>query len=190
MIGKSGSGKDTLFNHLLKRDIPCLEPVVTYTTRPRRANEQEGREYHFTDEKTLEALERDGRVIEKRTYHTVHGDWSYFICETDIKEQNDYMLIGTPDVVEKLYERYDEDTVVVIYLELPDNERLLRCIGRESQQTSPNYSEVCRRYLADEEDFSASRIAKYKNIFRVDSSVSVEDVTEKSENIIKKFRQL
>jgi guanylate kinase len=136
LIGKSGSGKDTVFGRLLSLDIPQLEPVVTYTTRPRRANEQEGREYYFTDDETLGRLEREGKVIEKRTYHTVHGDWNYFICETDMGS-GPRILIGTPDVVEKLCERYGNDSVCVIYLELPDRERLQRCINRKHSRRSP-----------------------------------------------------
>lgn len=188
ITGKSGTGKDTVFNSIMGKKIPDLEPVVTYTTRPKRVNETEGREYHFTDNETLEALEREGRVIEKRTYHTVHGDWNYFTCEIDMSQSGDFIMIGTPDVVDRLYEHYDRDTVVVIYLELDDRERLLRCINREAQQKEPDYSEVCRRYLADEKDFFKGRSERYKFFFRINSFKKNEENVEECIDIIKKIR--
>ena len=64
-MGKSASGKDTLYNMALERH-PELVPVVTYTTRPVRAGETEGREYHFVNEQQMEELEKAGRVVETR----------------------------------------------------------------------------------------------------------------------------
>ena len=170
LIGKSGAGKDTVFNELMKKNIPGLKPVVTYTTRPKRVNETEGKEYHFVDEKVLNKLEAEGKIIERRTYHTVNGDWNYFTCRIDLSQNCDYIMIGTPDVIDKLYDYYDEERIIIIYLELDEKERLLRCINREGMQSAPNYSEVCRRYLADEEDFYNGRVEQYKRLYRVDSS--------------------
>lgn len=184
IIGKSGSGKDTVLSGILNKNVLGLENVVTYTTRPRRINETEGKEYFFTDNDTLFKLEKEGKIIEKRCYHTVHGDWNYFTCDIDISGEVDHIMIGTPDVVDKLYERYDRDSVYVIMLELDNRERLLRCINRESGQKSPNYSEVCRRYLADESDFDEERMNKYKNLYRVDSLHSQDENVDECLKII------
>ena len=183
LIGKSGSGKDTAFGNVMNRKIPSLFPVVTYTTRPRRTNETEGVEYHFVDNEKLAELESEGKVIEKRTYHTVHGDWTYFTCETDISGGN-YIMIGTPDVVDRLYEKYGRDEVAVIYLELDDGIRLKRCISRESEQKNPNYSEVCRRYLADEADSYEGRVEKYTCLHRIDSSLLPDEIADQIERIV------
>ena len=188
IIGKSGAGKDTVFSGITENNMPQLQPVVTYTTRPKRKNETEGKEYHFVDDDKLKQLENDGNVIEKRTYHTVFGDWHYFTCRIDISGPEDYIMIATPDVIDKLYEYYDNENIIVIYLELDDKERLLRCINRESQQQSPNYSEVCRRYLADEQDFFAGRSEKYTHLHRVDSSHSTDQNIQACVNIIQSFR--
>ena len=48
-MGKSATGKDTLYKELLKRKELDIKPVVPYTTRPIREGEQEGVEYHFVD---------------------------------------------------------------------------------------------------------------------------------------------
>ena len=45
--------------------------------------------------------------------------------------------------------------MVPIYIDtINDYSRLLRCIKREMQNKNQNYKEICRRFLADEEDFS------------------------------------
>ena len=50
IMGKSSSGKDTLFRKI-KQELPMLQTVTLYTTRPKREGEREGVEYHFvTDE--------------------------------------------------------------------------------------------------------------------------------------------
>lgn len=189
LTGKSGSGKDTSFSSLMKRRIPALEPVVTYTTRPKRVNETDGVEYHFTDSEKLAELEAAGKVIEKRTYHTVHGDWSYFTCEIDLSRNTDYIMIGTPDVADRLYERYSSEDITVFYLSLDDGERLRRCIARESEQKNPDYSEVCRRFLADEADFNPERMKSYTGMKTVDSSQDPDIVVSEIEHLINLERQ-
>ena len=76
LMGKSASGKDTIYRELLKK-CPRLRRVVLYTTRPMRDGECEGREYYFANPKTLETFEKQGKIIEMRTYQTVCGPWSY-----------------------------------------------------------------------------------------------------------------
>ena len=49
LMGKSSTGKDTIYKELRKR-MPQLKNVTIYTTRPRREGEKEGEEYFFTDE--------------------------------------------------------------------------------------------------------------------------------------------
>ena len=50
LMGKSASGKDHIYEHLLKETSFDLKPLVLYTTRPIRSGEQDGREYFFVDE--------------------------------------------------------------------------------------------------------------------------------------------
>ena len=50
LMGKSASGKDTIYQKLLEHDTLGLAHIVLYTTRPIREGEAEGREYYFTDE--------------------------------------------------------------------------------------------------------------------------------------------
>ena len=61
LLGKSCSGKDTIYKKLLADTSLELVPLVSYTTRPKRAGEEEGREYHFTDEEGFNRLKESER---------------------------------------------------------------------------------------------------------------------------------
>ena len=156
LLGKSASGKDTVYNHMMKDEEYDFHPVVTYTTRPMRAGETEGVEYHFCDEERLKDLESEGRIIEKRTYDTVRGLWYYFTADDGTVDlsANDYLVIGTLESFTKLKEYYGDGKVLPIYICLDEGERLSRAVTRERMQQNPDYKELCRRFLADEEDFS------------------------------------
>ena len=161
MMGKSSSGKDTLYQKVLER-LPQIHRVVPYTTRPIREGEQDGVEYHFVDDKQLAELETDGKIVELRAYNTVHGIWKYFTVDDgqiDL-EQGDYLLIGTLETYEKIREYYGAEHLVPIYIEVEDGERLARALERERRQAVPKYKEMCRRFLADEEDFSEENLKR------------------------------
>lgn len=180
VIGKSASGKDRIYKELLKYSSLNLEPLVLYTTRPMRRGEKNGREYYFTDEQHMNRLENEGRIIEKRGYHTVFGMWYYFTAnEGQISEDKDYIGIGTLESFVKLKEYFGADRARPVYIECDDRKRLLRAIGRESHQAVPAYKEVCRRYLADDEDFSEENLEKAGIGVRFDNSGELSDCIER-----------
>lgn len=160
IMGKSASGKDRIYSILSKDESLGLKRLVLYTTRPIRAGEENGREYYFTDENKLEEFRKTNRLIESRAYHTVHGIWTYFTADDgQINPQGtDYLGIGTLESYRKMKEYYGEKTVCPIYIQVEDGERLQRALIREKQQENPRYAEMCRRFLADQEDFSEENI--------------------------------
>lgn len=160
IMGKSSSGKDTIYRKLMEDNELKLNKIITYTTRPARAGEVEGNEYHFVDEAKMNEMDINGKIIEKRAYDTVYGVWNYFTADDEnIKiDRNNYMVIGTLDSYEQLRAYYGEKKVMPIYIEVEDGERLARALEREREQDEPKYSEMCRRYLADEQDFNAERL--------------------------------
>lgn len=162
MMGKSSSGKDTIYKKLLEQNTIDLKTIVPYTTRPIRAGEKNGVEYHFTDEAGYQELLGQGRVIESRTYDTCLGLWRYFTVadESIALEDNSYILIGTLEAYAQIQEFYGADKVVPVMIELDDGERLQRALDREKAQDNPKYEEMCRRFLADSEDFSEENMHK------------------------------
>ena len=160
VMGKSSSGKDTIYKMLLEDKELKLNTITVYTTRPMRDGEVEGREYHFVDEKRMLELEAAGKVVERRSYNTVHGIWNYFTVDDEQidLEDKDYILIGTLESYVKIRDYYGKDVVSPIYVEVDDGDRLIRAISREKQQDNPKYEEMCRRFLADAKDFSEDKI--------------------------------
>lgn len=163
LMGKSSSGKDTMFKKLIEDRELALKTIVGYTTRPMREGETEGVEYHFVDEDTMRSLENQGRVIERRSYSTVHGIWNYFTVDDGQIEpegEDKYLLIGTLESYEKVRNYFGEKCLVPLYITVDDGERLQRALDRERTQDKPRYAEMCRRFLADEKDFSEENIAR------------------------------
>lgn len=159
IMGKSASGKDSIYR-ALKKDIPELRPVVLYTTRPMRADETDGKDYFFIDEERLAEFEREGRIIEKRSYDTCCGIWTYATVEDDsLAADADFLAIGTLESYEAMCRRFGTERLVPLYIEVEDGVRLMRAVLRERQQEKPEYDEICRRFLADAEDFSEERLA-------------------------------
>ena len=165
-MGKSASGKDHIYARLAAHEGLGLKKLVLYTTRPIRAEEENGKQYYFVDDKKLEEFRSSGNLIEARAYHTVHGIWNYFTADdgqVDLKN-SDYLGIGTLESYVKMREYYGKETVCPVYIEVEDGERLARALKRERGQEIPRYEEMCRRFLADQEDFSEETSKIFLNL--------------------------
>ena len=159
LMGKSSSGKDTIYNKLLQNKKLNLQKIVLYTTRPIRAGEENGIHYYYVDEKKTDELIKAGKVIELRAYDTFYGVWKYFtVCDDQIDlEKSDYLMIGTIESFQKTKAYFGSERVVPIMIELDDGVRLQRALDRERREEHPRYEEMCRRFLADSNDFSAEK---------------------------------
>ncbi len=157
LMGKSSTGKDTIYKELRKR-MPQLKNVTIYTTRPRREGEKEGEEYFFADETELEKFKKEGRLIEERAYNTVYGIWHYFTADDgqfNFEQKNqDYLMIGTLESYEKLKTYFGNEKVVPLYIEVEDGERLTRALAREKnpertqiRRNVPPFSRRFQRFL-------------------------------------------
>ncbi len=158
LMGKSASGKDTLYKALL--GTGAFAPVLPYTTRPMRHGEAQGVEYHFVDEAEFARLEAGGLVVESREYQTIHGLWRYFLVDDGSlpPRERDALLIGTPESFASMAAYFGKEHMFPIWIDLEDGMRLQRAIDREKGQARPDYRELCRRYLADEEDFAPEKL--------------------------------
>lgn len=172
IMGKSSSGKDTIFQEIQKKEELGLKNIVLYTTRPIRSNETDGVEYHFVDEGTLEQLLGEGKVIEIRAYNTIQGVWKYFTVDDENinLDKNNYLAIGTLVSYEKLKEYYGAHRLVPVYIEVSDQHRIERALKREKKQEIPNIQEMCRRFLADCQDFSEDNLKNAGILKRFDNN--------------------
>lgn len=188
LMGKSASGKDTLYKRILEMH-PQFRTVVLYTTRPMREGEQEGVEYHFTDPEGLLEFERQGKMIENRTYQTVFGPWSYATVDDGQIDlaHHDYLVIGTLESYGRMREYFGEHVMVPLYVYVDDGVRLMRALEREQQQKEPKYAELCRRFLADDEDFSRENLEKC-GIRQVFDNENLEACLEDIQKVIVLYR--
>lgn len=164
LMGKSNSGKDTIFKELIKDKDLDLKAIVSYTTRPIRSNETDGQEYYFIDELTLNEYRNQNKVIEERFYNTVQGIWYYCTIDDDQVNinKNNYLLIATLEAYKNIETYFGKENVIPVYIELDDGIRLERALKRERQEKFPNYNELCRRFLADSKDFSCEKLQSYR----------------------------
>lgn len=186
ILGKSSSGKDTIYKRILEYEELGLKTLVLYTTRPLRLGEVNGREYWFVTKEQMEEYQREQKIIEMREYHTMYGEWYYFTIKDDqinLKEYN-YLMHTTLESYENLMKYYGEENLVPLYIEVEDGIRLERALKRERKQDNPKYAEMCRRFLADERDFSEENI-KRCNIQKRFQNINLEKCLEEILNFMK-----
>lgn len=181
LMGKSSSGKDTIYKKLLDEESLFLHTIIPCTTRPIRDGETHGVEYFFYTEEELDKLRQQGKVIELRSYDTVHGVWKYFTADdgqVDLSCRS-YLIIGTLESYVKMQSYFGRECLVPIYLCVDDGLRLQRALDRERSQNQPKYAEMCRRYLADEKDFSPENLKAAE----IDRTFYNQDITETTAEI-------
>lgn len=167
IMGKSSSGKDTIFK-ILKEKLN-VNVYVMYATRPMREGEINGITYNFISNQEMQDYidnKKDEKVIEYRTYQTVHGPWTYAtIKDNQFEDDKDMLMLGTLESYIKIkeYFKYNENIdVLPIYIEVPDNIRLKRALEREEKEENPRFEEMCRRFIADSKDFSEKNLETAK----------------------------
>lgn len=160
LMGKSATGKDSIYKKLLENAELNLKEVVLYTTRPMRKKETDGVEYHFVTEDKLKELRSDGKVIEERCFNTIAGPWYYFTVNDGKMDltTGDYICINTLAGFNQIKKYLGNDRVKPVYIEVSDIELIKRAVKREEKQTNPNVTELCRRFLADNADFSEENL--------------------------------
>lgn len=117
--------------------------------------------------------------------NTKCGIWKYFTADDgqiDL-EIEDYIVIGTLQSFEAMSRYFGRDKLLPVYVEVEDGLRLKRALDREMQQNEPKYAEMCRRFLADQEDFSEEHI-KAAGIERRFSNEDIEECLNEIEDYL------
>ena len=183
IMGKSASGKDTIYQKLLEHPALDFKRLVIYTTRPIRDGEKDGQEYYFVDEDAFQQMKAEGKIIEDREYYTVYGLWRYFTAANLQLDKYDYLGIGTLESFVQLKKYYGEEAICPLYIEVEDGERLKRAIAREETQDIPKYEVMCRRFLADCVDFTEDKI-KEAGIVRRFQNIESNRTLQEIENYL------
>jgi guanylate kinase len=144
----SGAGKSSLVNAVLADD-PRLVLSISYATRPARAGEVNGREYHFVDRATFQRMLEAGEFLESAE---VHGN----LYATSQKQIADVRASDRDIVLEidwqgaQQVRRIFPDAVGIFILppSRPELERRLRARGQDTEQA------IQRRLAAAAEEMS------------------------------------
>ncbi|MDO5564363.1 MAG: guanylate kinase [Eubacteriales bacterium] len=172
IIGKSASGKDTIYKKIINK-IPNINKITLYTTRPKRENEKEGIEYFFVNEDFLK--QNKNKIIEQRTYNTIYGPWIYaMIDDGSINSKNNYLLLSTLESYNSIKKYFGEENVFPIYINVPNDIRLQRAKDRVNILDENTKKEIERRFKADEIDFSTQKI-KEANITKIYDNANLQN---------------
>lgn len=144
LMGKAGSGKDTMMKKVLEKTT-SLNEIISCTTRPRRESEVEGVNYFYlTPEQFGDKVLHD-EMLEA----TCFNDWFYGTSYDALRSDVVNIGVFNPTGIESLLGRPDVE-VEVYYIAASAKTRLLRQLNREED---PDVNEIVRRYKTDESDF-------------------------------------
>jgi guanylate kinase len=139
--GPSGVGKGTVATEVLKR-LPNLQKVVTYTTRPPRHGEVQGKDYHFVTREEFERLKGQDAFLEwAEVYGNFYGSPKWEV-ERLLSEGKDVVLVL--DVQGALSVKQQIPEAILIFLQPPSVDELRRRL--ETRGTDP--PEVIERRMA------------------------------------------
>ena len=148
IIGPSGSGKDTILNGVLEK-ASAAQKIVYCTTRPKRENEIDGKDYHFySNEDFLKLIEEDKFIAV-----SCFNGWFYGVLKEHLSTEKINIGVFNPTDVQTIEESIDENSDIFLttfLVETTDRNRLVRQLLREN---SPNIDEIIRRYGTDKRDF-------------------------------------
>jgi guanylate kinase len=145
IMGKAGSGKDTLLHSLIKAH-PDFHEIISCTTRPKREKEIEGINYFFLTQEQFFEKTINNEMLEISRFN----NWAYGTSYNSLSNEKINVGVFNPTGIRSLLDNPNID-VDVYYVRAADKTRLLRQLNREE---NPDIEEIIRRYKADEKDFN------------------------------------
>ena len=143
LCGPAGSGKNYILNNLMSKYPEDLNLIIPDTTRPPRDSEKDGVDYNF--------LTTDEFFTKKHLEVTEFNNWYYGTPIDALRQNKINITILNPMAILQIYKYIDNLNIKIFYIDVPDKIRILRQLNRE---TFPDVYEICRRFLADKQDFN------------------------------------
>lgn len=143
ICGPSGSGKDYIAKKVKDQLGDNVNLVVADTTRPPRLSEINGKAYNF--------LTPEQFFAKKHLEITCFNNWYYGTPMDSLRKDKVNLLILNPNAILQVYRFAENIDLKIVRIVTPDKTRVLRQLNRAE---SPNVYEICRRFLADHEDFA------------------------------------
>lgn len=150
LFGEGGSGKDTIVNWLYREYPNNFHKVVSYTTRPKRIDENNGDDYYFITPATFEHYKENNYFLETSVYN---NQWHYGTSLKEFKEDKVNLCVLDINGVRSLVNN-DQFDCVFLKIEVSAMTRLNRMIDRIGKDEE-ELAEVCRRFYKDYQEFQS-----------------------------------
>ena len=146
IYGPSGCGKDTIKRAILKKDKVLFNNIIGATTRPKREKEINGKDYYFMSNEEFTENILNCNMMEAASFN----GWFYGTLRTSLILNKINIGIFNMEALQTLLEDYEELNILPVWISVNDKERLIRTLNREK---NPNCTEICRRFIADYNDY-------------------------------------
>lgn len=173
LLGKSGAGKSSLAKAISKH--LNIREIVSTTSRPKREGEVDGKDYYYKSYEEMEEIAINDGFVE----YTCYNNWYYGVEKSEIDNISGNCIVVVEPNGYKQFKNAYGSRVIPIYIQTSDKERLLRSLHREE---NPNCKEICRRLLADTEDFR--EVEEDSTIKKINNNKELKFVLEELCNFI------
>lgn len=179
LVGKSGSGKDYLLKYMIQKGFT---PLVSHTTRPKRANEIDCIDYYFV---SVTEFLANNDFIETRSYDTeLNGEkhtWYYGLSNRELVRNQDKNIVTIFDIPGAI--EFIKNTGMdcnIIYLDVSDEIRKDRAILRGSFCDI----EWDRRLLDDAKKFSDNELKSIVKHTVINENITIDELYNKVINLL------
>lgn len=143
LLGKTASGKTTIAKELI--DKYGFHNWISYTTRPMRDGEKDGKDYYFVTDEEFNQLPNK---IDERAYTVYDGSvWRY--AHTDYYEGRSIVIVDRKGL-EDFRKFYGKDNIFAVYIDSPNNVRKFRYLER--QKNNSDYDAIQKEWARRNED--------------------------------------
>lgn len=135
IVGESASGKSTVAETLSSKY--GFKRIITYTTRPPRHYEEDGKDYYFKTDSQYKDLKDSNYFAETAEYN----GWCYASAKCDYDA--DAVIVLTPNGLRQIRSNGVQN-IFSVYLNVPRRDRIIKCLQR-----GDDIEETYRRSLSD-----------------------------------------
>lgn len=132
LSGPSGVGKDTVLQALFEQD-PSLRYSVSYTTRPPRPDEQDGRAYSFVDDNTFDDMIARGEFLEWADIYSHRYGTARARVQDAVRRGDDIVLKIDVQGAESVRRQVDGDATFIFLLPPSEDELKRRLMERATE---------------------------------------------------------
>lgn len=181
LVGRSGAGKDSVAYLVAKRN-PGLPRAISTTSRPMRAGEVDGEDYHFISKEDFRERMELGFFWEYISYEAYkQGEletWYYGLEKNRVDLNRGRYIIPADLPRMRMLKKQFGNKVVAVYIDVPEDDRQARAIARDDNFDSEEWE----RRVSDE-NYVFKDIKK--EVDYIVSNQTLEECVRQVENIYK-----